>query len=62
MIRDDDSYFLLRAEDQMKLARRATCEKAARAHYYLAGFYWDRVFNKAASGGMGDGSSSRATA
>lgn len=33
----------------MALARRASCENAARAHYYLVGFYWDRAYNAAAS-------------
>jgi len=42
---DDRAYFLARAEAQMALARRASCENAARAHYYLAGFYWDRAYN-----------------
>ena len=44
-MRDDRAYFLNRAEAQMALAARAACENAARAHYYLAGFYWDRAFN-----------------
>jgi hypothetical protein len=43
-MRDDRAYFLARAEAQMALAQRASCENAARAHYYLAGFYWDRAF------------------
>ena len=45
-VRDDRTYFLKRAEAQMALARRAVCENAARAHYHLAGFYWDRAYNQ----------------
>jgi hypothetical protein len=48
-MRDDSDYFLKRAEAQMALATRAACENAARAHYYLAGFYWDRAFNNPAA-------------
>jgi len=48
-MRDDRAYFLARAEAQMALARRASCENAARAHYYLAGLYWDRAYNGAAA-------------
>ena len=46
-MRDDSAYFLKRAEAQMALATRAACGNAARAHYFLAGLYWDRAFNKA---------------
>ena len=42
---NDESYFLKRAETQVALAHRASDENAARAHYQLAGFYWDRAFN-----------------
>ena len=42
---EDKSYFLQRAETQVELARQANCEKAAQAHYQLAGHYWDRAFN-----------------
>jgi hypothetical protein len=36
-------YFLERAEAELDLANEATHEGAARAHYYLAGFYLDRA-------------------
>lgn len=49
MISDDQSYFLTRAEAEVQLAHRAGDENAARAHYQLAGFYWDRAFNGAVS-------------
>jgi hypothetical protein len=42
---NDEAYFLKRAETQVALAHRASDEKSARAHYELAGFYWDRAFN-----------------
>ncbi|MDB5668870.1 MAG: hypothetical protein JWL74_1820 [Alphaproteobacteria bacterium] len=42
---EDRSYFLNRAEMQVELARKAVHEKAAQAHYELAGYYWDRAFN-----------------
>ena len=36
-------YFLERAEAELDLANEATHERAARAHYFLAGFYLDRA-------------------
>ena len=36
-------YFLERAEAELDRANAATHESAARAHYYLAGFYLDRA-------------------
>lgn len=42
---EERAYFLERAETQVELARRAANEKAAQAHYELAGYYWDRAFN-----------------
>lgn len=42
---EDKAYFLGRAETQIELARSASHEKAAQAHYELAGHYWDRAFN-----------------
>lgn len=46
---NDEAYFLKRAETQVALARRASDENAARAHYHLAGLYWDRAFNPPAA-------------
>ena len=42
-------YFLERAEAELDLANEATQEHAARAHYYLAGFYLDRAHNGTAN-------------
>jgi len=42
-------YFLERAEAELELANEATHERAARAHYYLAGFYLDRAYHGAAN-------------
>ena len=42
-------YFLERAEAELDLANEATHETAARAHYYLAGFYLDRARNGTAN-------------
>ncbi len=42
---EDRAYFLARAETQVDLARKAAHEKAAQAHYALAGYYWDRAYN-----------------
>jgi hypothetical protein len=42
---NERTYFLRRAETQVALAHQAADKKAARAHYELAGFYWDRAFN-----------------
>ena len=44
-MKDDRAYFLTRAEAQIAFARQAANEEAARAHYHLAGLYWDRAFN-----------------
>lgn len=42
-------YFLERAEAELERANEATHERAARVHYYLAGFYLDRAYNGAAN-------------
>ena len=47
MISEDQAYFLRRAEAEVALAHRSADENAARAHYELAGHYWDRAFNAA---------------
>jgi hypothetical protein len=46
-MRDDRTYFMKRAEAQVEFARAAACENAARAHFHLAGLYWDRAYNPA---------------
>ena len=50
-MKDDRAYFLKRAEAQIEFARQAANEEAARAHYHLAGLYWDRAYNPAAEPG-----------
>lgn len=45
----DKHYFLERAEAELDLANEATHENAARAHYYLAGFYLDRAHHGTAN-------------
>ncbi len=42
-------YFLERAEAELDRANEATHEGAARAHYYLAGFYLDRAHHGTAN-------------
>jgi hypothetical protein len=42
-------YYLERAEAELDLANAARHEKAARAHYYLAGFYLDRAYTGTAN-------------
>lgn len=45
MTGDDTAYYRSRAEAELALARAADHPDAARAHYLLAGFYLDRVYN-----------------
>ncbi len=45
----DKDYFLERAEAELDLANAARHERAARAHYYLAGFYLDRAYGGTAN-------------
>lgn len=42
---DDAFYFRKRAEQQLRLAKRARHPEAAKAHYVLAGFYFDRFYS-----------------
>ena len=39
----DRSYYLLRAEAELAIARAATHPAAMRAHYHLAGYYLDKA-------------------
>jgi hypothetical protein len=43
---DDATYYQSRAEQELELAQSATNPHAARAHYLIAGFYLDRVYNR----------------
>jgi hypothetical protein len=45
----EKDYFLERAEAELDLANQANHENAARAHYYLAGFYLDRAYGGTAN-------------
>ncbi len=45
MTGDDTDYYRSRAEAELALAQSAEHPDAARAHYLLAGFYLDRVYN-----------------
>lgn len=51
---EQSDYFLERAEQQLSLARAASDDRVAQAHFELAGRYWDRAFNPAeAAAGVG---------
>lgn len=45
----DRDYFLARAEAELDLGNAATHERAAFAHYHMAGFYLDRAHKGAAN-------------
>lgn len=46
MLRETDrSYYRERAEDELARARAAATPAAGRAHFMLAGFYFDFAFN-----------------
>ena len=41
---DDQPYYLGRAEEELELAQSAAHEAAGRAHFLLAGYYFDRAY------------------
>ena len=43
-------YWRRRAEEELELARRASCEQAGRFRFTLAGLYFDRYYSSAACG------------
>lgn len=43
-MQEDRFYFYHRAEAEIRKARKATAPNAVRAHYYLAGLYFDRTY------------------
>jgi hypothetical protein len=50
MQREDDlQYYYKRAETELERAQRAANPEAVKAHYLLAGYYLDRVYNQEAS-------------
>ena len=50
MQEDDQSYYVRRAEAELKMAQKAAGGEAVRAHYMLAGHYLDRAYR----GGAGE--------
>jgi hypothetical protein len=47
MQREDDlQYYYKRAETELERAQRAVDPAAVKAHYLLAGYYLDRVYNR----------------
>ena len=46
---DEKNYYRLRAEQEIKLAQSAEHPAAVRAHYGLAGYYLDHVYNGSGS-------------
>ena len=49
-MRDDRTYFRSRAETELSLAKRAAGPEAIKAHYVLAGFYFDRAYRGSSAG------------
>ena len=49
MERDWAAYYRERAEHELEAGQAAEKPEAARAHFLLAGYYFDRVFNPAAA-------------
>lgn len=45
----DRSYYRERAEDELSRARQAATPAAGRAHFMLAGYYFDFAFNDASA-------------
>jgi hypothetical protein len=41
-------YWRRRAEEELELARRASCEQAGRFRFTLAGLYFDRYYSAGA--------------
>jgi hypothetical protein len=45
MYQYDTDYYQARAEQEIECAHKAQVAEAARAHYLLAGYYLDRIYN-----------------
>jgi hypothetical protein len=45
MYQYDTDYYQARAEQEIECAQKAEVAEAARAHYLLAGYYLDRIYN-----------------
>lgn len=46
---DDKEYYYKRAESELEMAQRTEVPEAVKAHYTLAGYYLDKVYNDEAS-------------
>ncbi len=46
-VRDDKEYYYRRAESELEMAQRTEIPEAVKAHYTLAGYYLDKVYNDA---------------
>lgn len=44
---DDKEYYYQRAETELEMAQRTEVPEAVKAHYTLAGYYLDKVYNDA---------------
>jgi hypothetical protein len=42
---DDKEYYYRRAESELEMAQRTEVPEAVKAHYTLAGYYLDKVYN-----------------
>ncbi|MFL0412762.1 hypothetical protein [uncultured Sphingomonas sp.] len=42
---EDKEYFYKRAESELEMAQRTIVPEAVKAHYTLAGYYLDKVYN-----------------
>lgn len=48
-VNDDKEYYYRRAESELEMAQRTEVPEAVKAHYTLAGYYLDKVYNEEAS-------------
>lgn len=48
-----DPYLYRRAEQELRMAERATCAEAVKVHYQLANFYLDQFYSPAAGADTG---------
>ena len=46
---DDKDYYYRRAEYELEMAQRTEVPEAVKAHYTLAGYYLDKVYNDEAN-------------
>ena len=48
-VKDDKEYYYRRAESELEMAQRTEIPEAVKAHYTLAGYYLDKVYNDEAA-------------